>query len=122
MAHVPNRQSLSSAEKAAIDEIMISYHARRESARTALQEAQTTYLANVSDAANDRDTELLNIVDAAPGRGTQTRIAEYLGMNASHLSKRLRGLRRLAARRTTEAPPGIPGGASTSTTPTTDRI
>src|SRR5512139_699933 len=91
--HVPNRRGLDDAEITVLDDIVAEYEAARERARTALIAAQAAYQTAVVTAAERRDDRILGIIDGAEGRGTQSRVVEYLGMNASYLSARIRNAR-----------------------------
>jgi len=91
--HVPNRRGLDDTEITELDDIMAEYDATREQARTALIAAQAAYQALIGGAADRRDERILDLVDAAGGRGTQARVVEHLGMNSSYLSLRLRKAR-----------------------------
>jgi len=91
--HVPNRRGLDDAEINELDTIMHAYDTTRAKAKAALIQAQAEYLGTITNAAEARDDGLLAIINTAGGRGTQSRIAEYLGMNQSYLSLRLRKAR-----------------------------
>lgn len=91
--HVQNRRSLDDAEISELDDIMAEYDLARKEARDALIAAQTAYQSAVSRAADRRDDRILGIVNAAGGRGTQSRVVEQLGINPSYLSIRLQKAR-----------------------------
>jgi septum formation inhibitor-activating ATPase MinD len=91
--HVPNQRGLADAEISELDDIMVEYNAAREQARNALIAAQAAYQATIGHASERRDDRILGIIDAAGRRGTQSRVVEYLGMNPSYLSIRLRKAR-----------------------------
>jgi hypothetical protein len=91
--HVPNRRSLDDAEISELDDIVAEYNDSREQARTALLAAHSTYQATIDQSAKRRDDRILEIIAAAGGRGTQSRVVEHLGMNPSYLSGRLREAR-----------------------------
>jgi len=122
--HVPNRRGLDDAEISELDDIMSEYNTAREQARNALIEAQASYQAIVSSAADNRDDRILDIVNAASGRGTQARIVEHLGMNPSYLSIRLRKARARTPANDESVTPGpkpLRDDASSSTLPPTQR-
>jgi dihydroxyacetone kinase len=91
--HVPNRRGLNDAEINELDDIMAEYNTARKQARNALIAAQAAYQATIGQASERRDERILGIIDAASGRGTQSRVVEHLGMNPSYLSIRLRKAR-----------------------------
>jgi hypothetical protein len=94
--HVPNRRGLDDAEISELDDIMVEYNAAREQARNAIIAAQAAYQATIGHASERRDDQILGIIDAAGGRGTQSRVVEHLGMNPSYLAIRLRKARERA--------------------------
>lgn len=91
--HVPNRRSLDDAEISELDDIMGQYNEAREQARSALLAAHSAYQETIDHSSKRRDDRILEIITAAGGRGTQSRIVEHLGMNPSYLSGRLREAR-----------------------------
>lgn len=107
MTHVPNRRGLDPSETTALDAVMHAYNTTRDRARSEFIAAQTAYLAVIKQAAEDRDAGILTVVDAAAsrGRGTQSRVAEYLKMNVSYLSGRLKKARGRRGEETMKALP-----------------
>jgi hypothetical protein len=91
--HVPNRRSLDDAEITELGAIMAEYDTAREKARSAMAAAQAAYKKMIEIAADRRDERILAIIDAAGGRGTQSRIGEHLGMNLPHFALRIRKAR-----------------------------
>lgn len=118
MDRLKNRRSLEPGEAAAIDQAVSRYEADRETIKAEFLEAHTRYRAAVYEAKVRRDLALLDVLERSeadhPGwQGTQSRIAEHLGTNATYLSKRLRTARQIREIHTENEV--APGSDATST-------
>ena len=93
MEHRHNRRALTKDEERELDFTLGEYEAARAEARETLLAAQTAYRDAVMAATRRRDTRIAAVVDASSDRGTQARVAEYLDMNPTYLSTRIRMVR-----------------------------